>query len=122
MHIYDVVSDVVWHKHVHLKVSICAWRLLCNWWPTKDNLMRCDIISIDSQLCVSGCGDNESADHLLIHCPTFGSLWQHVKTRGVQNQTNPIENHKPNLFKLKPRKITFGSDVFGPFFDSNRAI
>ena len=31
------------------------------------------------QLCVSGCGDNESADHLLIQCPTFGSLWQHAK-------------------------------------------
>jgi len=28
---------------------------------------------------VSGCGYNESAYHLLIHCPIFGSLWQHIK-------------------------------------------
>jgi len=79
MQIYDVVSDVVWHKHVPLKVLICAWRLLRNRWPTKDNLMCCDVISIDSQLFVSGCGDNESANHLLIHCPTFGSLWQYER-------------------------------------------
>jgi len=79
MHIYDAVSDAAWHKHVPLKVSICEWRLLRNQWPTKDNLMRRGVISIDSQLCVSGCGDNESTYHLLIHCPTFGSLWQHVK-------------------------------------------
>jgi len=79
MHIYDVVSDAVWHKHVPLKVSICVWRLLRNWWPTNDNLMRRGVISTGSQLCVSGCGDNELLDHLLIHCPTFGFLWQHVK-------------------------------------------
>ena len=38
------------------------------------------VITVDSQLCVSGCGQHESADHLIIHCPIFGSLWQHVKT------------------------------------------
>jgi hypothetical protein len=49
MHNYDAVSDAVWHKHVPLKVSICAWRLLRNPWPTKDNLMHRGVISIDSQ-------------------------------------------------------------------------
>jgi hypothetical protein len=38
------------------------------------------IIPFDSQLCVSGCGSNESADHLVIHCPTFGEVWQHIRT------------------------------------------
>jgi len=74
MHDRDDFADAVWHKNVPLKVSICAWRLLCNRWPTKDNLRRREIIPIDSQLCVSGCGQIESAAHLIIHCPHFGSL------------------------------------------------
>ena len=79
MHIYDDFSEAVWHKSVPLKVSICAWRLLRNRWPTKDNLRRRGIISVESQLCISGCGQIESADHLIVHCPIFGSLWQHMK-------------------------------------------
>jgi hypothetical protein len=42
--------------------------------------VRRGIILFDSQLCVFGCGYNELAYHLLIHCPTFGELWQDVKT------------------------------------------
>jgi hypothetical protein len=37
------------------------------------------------------------------------------KIRGVQNQTNPIENRKPNQTKPKPQKTAFGSDLFGSF-------
>jgi len=80
MHDYDVVSDAVWHKHVMLKVYICAWRLFRNRLPTKDNLQRRGVISLDGQSCVAGCGHNEIAEHLIIHCPTFGSLWQLVKS------------------------------------------
>jgi len=80
MHNCDEVFDAIWHKNAPLKVSICVWFLLRNRWPTKDNLVRRGIISSDSQLCVSGCGNSETADHLLIHCPTFGELWHHVKT------------------------------------------
>jgi len=75
MHNHDELIDVVWHKNVPLKVSICVWRLLRNRWPTKDNLVRRGIIPIDAQLCVSGCGNNETTDHLLIHCAIFGVLW-----------------------------------------------
>jgi len=74
MHDYDVVSDVVLHKHVPLKVSICAWWHFRNRWSTKDNLQRRGVIPLDAQLCVSGCGKNKTAEHLTIHCPTFGSL------------------------------------------------
>lgn len=37
--------------------------------------------------------------------------------RGVQNQTDPIKNHKPNLTKPKTAKTAFGSDWFGPLYD-----
>ena len=80
MHDHDIVSEAPWHKSVPLKLFICAWRLFRNRWPTKDNLVRRGIINMDDQLCVSGCGQNETIDHLIIHCPVFGNLWQLVKS------------------------------------------
>jgi hypothetical protein len=80
MHDHDDILDAVWHKSVPLKISICVWRVFRNRWPTKNNLWRREVIPLDSQqLCVSGCGQNETATHLIIHCSTFGSLWQLVK-------------------------------------------
>jgi len=77
-------SDLwLWHPNSddgYTKVSICAWWLFRNRWSTKDNLQRRGIISLDAQLCISGCGQHETTEHLIIHCLTFGSLWQLVKS------------------------------------------
>jgi hypothetical protein len=72
----DVVLDNGWHKQVHSKVSICAWCLLRNSLPTKDNLAKRGIISKEAHYCVSGCGKVESAQHLFFQCELFSSLWQ----------------------------------------------
>ena len=80
MHNHDEVIDAIWHKNAPLKVSICVWRLLRNRWPTNDNLVLRGIIPSDSQLCVFSCANNETTDHLLIHCLTFGELCHHVET------------------------------------------
>jgi len=80
IHAGDVASDAPWHKNVPLKVSICAWRLICNRWLTKDNLMRRGVITNDNQLCISGCGQQETIDHLIIHCNIFGDLWKLIKS------------------------------------------
>ena len=40
--------DDVWHKHVPLKVSLLAWRLLRIWLPTQDNLVRCCVLHHDA--------------------------------------------------------------------------
>ncbi|KAK2406681.1 hypothetical protein QL285_042386 [Trifolium repens] len=63
-------EDLVWHKQVPLKVSIFVWRLLRDRLPMKSNLVARGIISPEDQLCVSGCGGVESAQHL--------SLLQHI--------------------------------------------
>jgi hypothetical protein len=60
------------------KVSIFAWRLLCDRLPTKTNLVARSIINPASHLCVTGCGCVESAQHLFLSCSTFGSLWSSV--------------------------------------------
>lgn len=92
------------------------------WMHTKDNLVRRDVIPIDSQLCVSRCGQNESANHLIIHCPIFGSLWKHVKTWLVVYFVDPkyiTDLFFVNLFILQegtlhavPFYIWFGFAVF----------
>jgi len=68
------VSDFIWHKDAPLKVSLFAWRLIRNRFSTKDNLFRRGIIPLESQLCVSGCGNIESAKHLFLYCQFCGSL------------------------------------------------
>jgi len=75
----DEVSDMIWHRHIQLKVSILACRLHCNRLPTKANLVARGMITEDVQLCVSGCGEVETAQHLFVSCPIFRELWSHVR-------------------------------------------
>ena len=67
--------DDVWHKQVSSKVSIFAWRLLRNRLPTKDNLVRRQILHHDDTVCVTVCGSIETADHLFFTCDIFSRVW-----------------------------------------------
>jgi len=71
----EVLSYIIWHKQVPLKVSIFVWRLLLNRLPMKDKLCVCGVITHDNQHCVVGCGDIEIAQHLFRSCPFFADLW-----------------------------------------------
>jgi hypothetical protein len=75
----DTVSKFIWHKHVPVKVSLLAWRLLRSRFPTKSNLMARVIISLEAQLCVSGCGEVETAQHMFVSCTIFRELWHLVR-------------------------------------------
>jgi len=46
--------------------------------PTKDNLYRRNVVGVDDQLCVGGCGEVETSSHLFLHCNVFGSVWNHI--------------------------------------------
>ncbi|KAK2394225.1 hypothetical protein QL285_056080 [Trifolium repens] len=76
----DEAEDLIWHRHVPLKVSIFAWRLLCDMLPTKEILVARGIITPYAHLCVSSCGDIESAQHFFLSCSFFGSLWPLVRS------------------------------------------
>ncbi|PNX70272.1 70 kDa peptidyl-prolyl isomerase, partial [Trifolium pratense] len=76
----DAASDLIWHRQVPLKVSICAWRLLRDRLPTKANLVTRGILSEADHLCVSGCGEIETVQHLFLSCSTFGALWPLVSS------------------------------------------
>lgn len=73
-------EDLLWHKHVPLKLSIFVWRLLRDRLPTKTNLVNRGIISLEDHFCVSSCGGVESAQHLFLSCSIFGSLWALVRS------------------------------------------
>ncbi|CAJ2662883.1 unnamed protein product [Trifolium pratense] len=76
----DAASGLIWHRQVPLKVSICAWRLLRDRLPTKANLVTRGILSTEAHLCVFGCGEVESAQHLFLYCSSLGSLWSLVSS------------------------------------------
>ena len=73
-----VLVSSLWHRDVHLKVVLFAWRLFRNKLPTKDNLYRRHVLDTDAQLCVGGCGEVETSSHLLLHCTMFGYVWFHI--------------------------------------------
>ncbi|MCH83355.1 putative non-LTR retroelement reverse transcriptase, partial [Trifolium medium] len=76
----DAAAGLIWHPQVPLKVSILAWRLLRDRLPTKANLVTRAILSSEDHLCVSGCGEVETAQHLFLSCSTFGALWSLVSS------------------------------------------
>jgi len=71
-----VVVPTIWHQQVPLKVVLFVWRLFCDRLPTKDNLLRRGVITLDSRLCIVDCNSIETTNHLFLHCSTFGSVWQ----------------------------------------------
>lgn len=70
--------DVVWQRQVPLKVSVFTWRILRDRLPTQDNLLRRGIIHQDDTPCIGGCRSSETAEHLLLRCDIFGSVWHYV--------------------------------------------
>jgi len=82
-----------------LQVSILAWRLLQNRLPIKDNLVVHDIISHENQLCVTGCGDIETAQHLFLSSP-FWLLCRVLFGRGLPSHRRIHIIYKTILFNL----------------------
>jgi len=72
------VINNVWHKLVPSKVSLFVWRILQDRIPTKLNLVRRHILQLNDNLCVGGCGDIETSDHLFIDCLLFRNVWNLV--------------------------------------------
>jgi hypothetical protein len=48
--------------------------------PTKLNLVRRGLLNAATARCVAGCGHDESANHLFLHCDRFEVLWQHIRS------------------------------------------
>jgi hypothetical protein len=86
----DATLDLICHKQVPLKVFVLAWRLLRNRVPTKDNLAQRNIISHDSQLCVTECGGLETAQHLFLSCHVVAHIWGLVRSWIGVSSADPV--------------------------------
>jgi hypothetical protein len=72
-----VPEALLWRKKVPLKVTVFTWHLFRFRLPT--NLYRRGVISSEAQICVAGCGLQETENHLFLSCPLFGQMWQLVR-------------------------------------------
>jgi hypothetical protein len=88
-------TTLIWHKHVPLKESVLAWWLLRNRLPTRDNLVRRHIIEPNAHFCVTGCGSEETAQHLFLSCPVFTPLWGQLRSWVGFSSVDPmsIQDH-----------------------------
>lgn len=67
----DEVSDLIWHKHVLLKVSFLAWRLLRNRLLTKANLVAHGILAQEAQFVSRDVGVWRLLNIYLSHVPNL---------------------------------------------------
>jgi hypothetical protein len=77
-YVVDAVAASIWHKDIPLKVVLFVWRLFRDRLPTRSNLFRRNVIDIDAQSCVGGCGLVETSTHLFFHCNFFASVWNFI--------------------------------------------
>lgn len=42
--------------------------------PTKDNLVICEILQPNLNMCLDGCSSEKNVDHLFLGCNVFGIL------------------------------------------------
>lgn len=75
----DGAEKLIWHTQVSLKVFILAWRLLQDRLPTKYNFHIRGIITDADISSTAGYGQVETADHMFMHCDTYGSIRQQVQ-------------------------------------------
>jgi len=67
--------------------------------PTKGDLVARGIIPSETHSCISHCGGIETAQHLFLHCPCFGSLWGAVMAWLVTSTIAPC-NVQAHLFQF----------------------
>jgi hypothetical protein len=65
----------IWRSAVPSKVSALAWQLLLDRIPTRVNLCKRGIVTMDATLCPLCGGDPETARHLFLHCPFVAAVW-----------------------------------------------
>lgn len=87
----NVLHFILWLKDVPLKVSLFAWRLLQNRIPTKDNLVRHQVIYVNDQPCTGRYGSTEDIDHLFVACDFYGNIWVLISGwLGIPAASSPI--------------------------------
>jgi hypothetical protein len=102
----------VWNQLIPSNMSTLAWRLFLKRLPTKENLIRRGIMLNSSALCVGGCGNPETEEHLFFNCPMLGSVWRKIVNwlgvplvlpEGGYIHLNTLKNMVPCNIKIRDK-------------------
>ncbi|XP_058768446.1 uncharacterized protein LOC131642190 [Vicia villosa] len=74
----QIIINKVWNKFMPLKVSVFAWQVIQNRFPSKENLVKRGILTVDAHFCEGGYGIIESTSHLFLECPTAVKVWSDI--------------------------------------------
>lgn len=78
----------IWSFLAPFKAKITTWRLILDRLPTKENLIKRNVISLQSARC-SCCDERESSSHLFVTCPDIVKLF----VRHLPGHCEAMEQH-----------------------------
>ncbi|GAU43855.1 hypothetical protein TSUD_174730 [Trifolium subterraneum] len=70
--------ETFWNNLIPSKMSTLVWRLFHKRLPTKENLRKRGVVLNSFALCVGGCVNPETEDHLFFNCPMLGAIWREI--------------------------------------------
>jgi len=62
-----------------MKVSLFVWLLFHNCLPTKESLVRRGVVQVVDDVCLLGCGSQETVERLFFCCNSFATSWHCVQ-------------------------------------------
>jgi hypothetical protein len=74
----DPFFEKFWNKLVPSKISTFAWKVVLDRIPTRVNLLRRGVSSLDGILCPLCGEEDESAHHLFFSCKSSKRLWDSI--------------------------------------------
>lgn len=80
---------MIWKLHLPPKIRTFCWKFLHNGLPLGANLVSRGL-NMDG-LCTFGCHNEETMDHLFLHCPIVRAVW-------FGSKLNLRSDQIPNLF------------------------
>ncbi|CAI8604845.1 unnamed protein product [Vicia faba] len=74
----DRKLTVAWNNLVPLKVLVLVWRIWRNKIPTRDNLVKRDILVASQNSCPHSCDVEESVSHTFFECSIAQAAWSEI--------------------------------------------
>lgn len=74
--ISEPIFKLLWESRAPSNVCVFGWRMLLDRLPTKVNLLRRQILTVEDDLrCVLCLQGNETTNHVFVTCPVASKMW-----------------------------------------------
>lgn len=75
----SIINDnLLWIKEISLKINLFSCCLILNRIPTRENLVRWNVLLNNVQICTIECGLSENMYHLFVTCDFYCKIWMVV--------------------------------------------